>query len=414
MASAHDTTAEATAADQVNLGSLAGSLRTKGLVVGLFALALLAGWGFAAGDGFQQFSFAYLVGVCFSLTISLGALFFVLIHHLVKARWSTVVRRVAELLTTAFPLLGVLLIGGLALPAVLGYDGLYEWVNEDVRHNDHLVHAKGAWFSPVFFLIRIVIYVGVWYLLSRYFLSKSVQQDQTGDKDISERLRVMSAPALLGFAFSTAFAGFDLLMSLEPRWFSTMFPVYFFGGAALAIYSTLALVVMYLQGKGKLTKSVNAEHYHDLGKFMFGFIFFWGYIAFSQFMLIWYADLPEETMWFHTRFEHGWGWISAALLFVHFVLPFLGLMSRHPKRRKVTLALLAVWCLLAHALDLFWLVFPKFDDGHFHASTMVMSLLAIVAVAGLTVFSVANKAAKTPLLPVKDPNLRSSLQFENI
>jgi len=414
MASTDYITEEATAADQVQLGKpLADSLFKAGLGVGLAGLVAAVGWG--AATGFDQFSRAFVVAICFCLSISLGGLFFVMIHHLVGARWSTVVRRVAENLTAAFPVLGVLTFAGIVLPAVAGYDGLYMWVDPDLRHSDHLIHAKGAWFSPIFFAIRIAIYFGVWTLIARYFRSKSIAQDTSGDKDISVSLRVASAPAILGFAFSTAFFSFDILMSIDPRWFSTMFPVYFFAGCALSIYSTIALVTMYLQGKGRLTKSVNAEHYHDLGKFMFGFIFFWGYVAFSQFMLIWYADLPEETLWFAARFKGGWQWVSTALLFIHFIIPFLALMSRHPKRRKATLAALAIWCLFAHIVDLFWITFPA-EKGfeHFTADQFLITLVAIVGVGGVFVATLARAFNKAPLLPVKDPTLRSSLQFENI
>ena len=422
MSSSDYITEEATADSQVTLGAAAGPLSTIGLGVGVVGLGAAAGLGAASGEhGMALLSRAFVVAACFFLTICAGSLFFVMIHHLVRARWSTVVRRVAENLTTAFPFVGLLLLAGVVAPALAGYDGLYMWIDPDLRHSDHLIHSKGAWFSPTFFAIRIVIYIAAWTLLSRYFRNKSIAQDASGDKQISETLRVASAPAILAFAFATAFFSFDILMSIDPRWFSTMFPVYFFAGCALSVYSTIALFTMYLQGKGKLTKSVNAEHYHDLGKFMFGFIFFWGYVAFSQFMLIWYADLPEETMWFHARFEGGWQWVSVALLFVHFIMPFLMLMSRHPKRRKATLAILAVWCLVAHALDLFWIVFPSLEKElnggvftTFAPMQLVTTLVAIVGVGGFFIFAVARGSAKVPLLPVKDPNLRSSLQFENI
>ncbi len=397
--------------ENVRLGAIGPKLVKLGAIVGVVGLGATAAIGAAIGDDMRRFFFAYLLALTFFISISSGALFFVAIHHLVRAKWSVAVRRIAELLGQGFPLLGVLLLG-IAIPTLLGYQGLYEWTDPHVAHHDHLIHGKTGWLNPTFFAIRLVIYAAIWIGLSRYFFKKSVAQDAGGKEELSESMRIASAPALLGYAIVTAFSSFDLLMSLEPRWFSTMFPVYFFAGCAVSIYAVLALVPMWLQKRGILASSITTEHYHDVGKLLFAFIFFWGYIAFSQFMLIWYANIPEETFWFKYRMFGSWQGVTIALLFVHFVIPFPLLMSRHTKRRRASLALFAIWALVAHWLDLFWLVMPEYSDAS--VSFHIIDLVALIGVGGLFLAAVARAARPVSLIPVNDPRLGESLAFENV
>jgi hypothetical protein len=199
-------------------------------------------------------------------------------------------------------------------------------------------------------------------------------------------------------------------MSLDALWFSTMFGVYYFAGCVLAGYSTLGLFLMWIQSKGRLTTSVNSEHYHDIGKMMFAFTVFWAYIAFSQFMLIWYADVPEETHWYHWRFEGSWKVVSALLLVAHFAVPFFGLMSRHVKRNKRSLAFWAVWILVIHYVDLFWLVYP---NGSGDVPLSAVDILCWFGVLGLFGAVSVRRAQKINLIPTGDPRLADSLAFEN-
>ena len=374
----------------------------------LIALSVLLGW--LRGDEMSRFFHAYLIAVTFFTTIALGGLFFVLLQHLVRARWSVVVRRLAEILTATFPLLGTLLALGVLIPMLLGADSLYLW-STAAAADDHLIHNKAGWLNVPFFAVRCLVYFSVWTLISRYFFARSVAQDESGDPAISERLRVASAPALIGFAFTTAFAAFDLLMSLDPHWYSTMYGVYFFAGAAMAIFATLALVALFLQARGRLLDAITVEHYHDLGKLLFAFVFFWGYIAFSQFMLIWYADLPEETNWLQHRMFTSWKWLSLLLLFGHFCLPFLFLLSRETKRRLPLLAGFSVWMLVMHYCDLFWLVMPEADKAGL--SVALVDITTLFGVGALFVAAAARAAGRVNLLPTRDPHLGESLDFEN-
>jgi len=217
---------------------------------------------------------------------------------------------------------------------------------------------------------------------------------------------------MLVFALTLTFCAIDLLMSLDPDFFSTIFGVYYFAGCVSSAYSFLALSLMWLQGKGRLVHSVNREHYHDLGKMMFAFVVFWSYIAFSQFMLIWYGDLPEETHWFHDRFTGEWATVSWTLLACHFALPFFGLLSRHVKRNRKTLAFWAFYLLVIEYVDLYWLIMPSTSRAVVPVS--IVDLLCWIGVVGVFVGSAASRAKGLNLVPTKDPRLADSLAFQNI
>jgi hypothetical protein len=397
--------------EKTQLGPLAPFLVKTGAVVGVLGLIGAAAWGAALGDDMRRFFFAYLLAVCFFLTIACGGLFVVLLHHLTRSIWSVMVRRIAEVLTATFPLLALLILG-IAIPILLGYHGLYEWSDHEIAHQDHLIHAKIGWLNPTFFAIRCVIYSGIWIVIAHYFRTRSVAQDGGKRPELSESMRIASAPAMLGFALATAFASFDLLMSLEPRWFSTIFPVYFFAGCAISIYAVLALIPQWLQRRGIISTAFTVEHYHDVGKLLFAFVFFWGYIAFSQFMLIWYANIPEETFWYAYRMEGSWAVASILLLFGHFLLPFVALMSRHTKRRSATLAFMACWMLVAHWFDLFWIIMPEYDPQQ--VSIHPIDLLAFAGVGGLFVAVAARAATGISLVPVDDPRLGEALALQNM
>lgn len=397
-----------TSADNDNIKLDVDARSLQQIAFGLGALGLGGALVLGLGD-LAKLQRAYLVAFMYVLSLGLGALWFVAIQHLTSARWSVVVRRVAEILADNMLLLAVLSLGVVG-PMFAGSTDLYAWLDHEKVHQDHLLHHKAAYLNVPFFFVRWVVYFGFWIWLSRFFYRQSVRQDQEGGAAISTRLRHVSAPAMIAFAVTLTFCAIDLIMSLDATWFSTMFGVYYFAGCVLAGYSTLSLSLLWLQSKGRLTQSVNREHYHDLGKMMFAFIVFWAYIAFSQFMLIWYADVPEETHWFHWRFTGGWRVVSTLLLVAHFVIPFFGLMSRHVKRNKRTLGFWAVWILAVHYVDLFWLIYP---NGTPEVPFGAIDVLCLVGVLGLFVGVSAWRAQRVPLIPTGDPRLKDSLAFEN-
>ena len=293
--------------------------------IGVVLVAVAVGMIWTPTGSATRFWQAWLLASTYCISISLGALFFILLQHLTQAGWSVAIRRVAELLAHPLPLLGVLLIPVL-IALLLGDGRLYEWNDAAVRANDPLVASKTAYLNAPFFAIRTLVYFGVWLLLTRLFVGGSLRQDRLRDSNVTLRLQRYSGPAMMAFALTVCFAAFDWLMSLDPHWFSTIYGIYFFSGAVVGFFATICLAVLILEKLGPLRGVVQTKHLHDLGKLLFGFTFFWAYIALSQYLLIWYANIPEETSWYLTRQSDGWQWLTVFLFVGHVGLPFLGLM----------------------------------------------------------------------------------------
>jgi hypothetical protein len=394
--------------DNIQIGEEATDFGKKALGVGIGALVLAV---IVSGGFTHQFAASYLVAYMYVLALGLGVLWFVTIQHLTNAKWSVVVRRVAEILAANMPLLALLSLP-VIVPIFIGQSDIFEWSDPSKVAMSKALGHKAGYLNVKFFFVRCVIYFGFWSLLSRYFLKQSLDQDTSGKAEVNTSLQAVSAPAMIVFALTLTFCAFDLIMSVDADFFSTIFGVYYFGGAVACGYSLLALSLMWLQGKGRLLHAVNREHYHDLGKMMFAFgVVFWSYIAFSQFMLIWYGDLPEETHWFHERFDGDWKIVSGALLTCHFVIPFFGLMSRYVKRNRKTLAFWAIWLLVIEFVDLYWLIMPSIskDEIPLH----IADLLCWIGVVGVFLGAAAMRMKGKNLVPTKDPRLADSLAFLN-
>lgn len=373
------------------------------LVGGVGLVISFVGW---ATDA-HQFYFSYLVGWVFCLTLALGALFFVLIQHLTKARWSVVVLRLSESLLWSFPLLAVL-----SIPILFGMHDLYHWTHEDVVANDPVLAGKKAYLNVPFYLIRLALYFLAWSVVGYKLYRLSLEQDHRPDPGIPARQRRVSAWGLVLVAVTTAFASYDLLMSLDPHWFSTIFGVYIFAGAFMSIHAFIALLAITLQKISRpLHAVITAEHYQDLGKYMFGFVVFWAYIAFSQYMLIWYGNIPEETIWYRHRLEHGWEVHSAILLICHFIIPFIILLPRAVKRSKPLMVVLAVWLLVMQWFDMRWLAMPVLhpeDPG-----IRFLDLTCWIGLAGVFIAGCTYRLGRHSVVPANSPYLRESLRFEN-
>jgi hypothetical protein len=355
----------------------------------------------------HRFGYSYLVGFAFVATIGLGALFFVLVQHLTRAGWSVTARRHMEYIASGILPFTVLLF---APVAVLAHDIFHNWMSD---HVSEAIEKKRAYLNPQFFFIRAAIFFGVWTLLSLWFAARSREQDgKPNDTALTRKMQAVSAPAMFAFAFSLTFAAFDWLMSLDPHWFSTIFGVYVFAGSVTSSLSVLALITMALQKNGWLKKASTVEHRHDIGKLMFAFTVFWTYIAFSQYFLIWYANIPEETEWYKLRWEGAWRNVSLALVFMQFVIPFWVLLSRHTKRSYRGLTIGAIILLVAHYIDLYWLVMPTLGDAG--ATPSIVDVLALLGPLGVGAFLVSRVLAKGPLFPVGDPRLAESMKLENL
>jgi hypothetical protein len=369
-------------------------------LLGLVACAILG-----AGNP-KQFYFSWLVSFLFFLSLALGALFFVLIQYAAQGGWGIVLRRIAETVFATLPVMAVLF-----LPVLLGLRDLYSWAVPGAADHDALLRWKEPYLNVPFFLIRAAIYFGLWSLIALLYYRLSRGQDATGDLAVSARLRRLAGPCIIVLALTQTFASVDWIMSLTPHWYSTIFGVYFFAGSFVGFIALLSVAAVAMRRAGLLDTVISAEHLHDVGKFLFAFTAFWAYIAFSQFFLIWYANLPEETIWYKERFEGSWLTISLVLLVGHFVAPFFYLMGRTVKRKGATLAAGGAWLLAMHYLDLYWLVMPVLHPEGFGPSPL--DLAAFAAVGGCFVAAAGWLMRRQALVPLRDPRLAESLAFEN-
>jgi hypothetical protein len=371
------------------------------------------GIGFATkGHDPAKFYSSYLTAVMWGLAIGLGGLWFTLVQHAVRAGWSIVVRRIAENLMLTLPVIALL-----ALPAVvLGAHDLFHWTHADALAHDAVLQAKQPYLNEASFQTRAFVYIGLWSLMALAFYTWSTKQDTAADPaPYAHRMRFWSTIGILVFAMTLTFGAFDWLMSLDPHWFSTIFGVYYFAGCVSIVASTIALTVILLHRSGYLRGVVTTEHFHDLGKMMFAFSVFWGYIGFSQFFLIWYASIPEETEWFSYRGHGDWLTLSLFLIFTRFVLPFVGLMSRKIKRNPRTLGFWCVWIIVAEFVDMYWLVQPALAHARNaeHIRPDVYDLATWAGIAGILLAVFTWGLQRHALVPLRDPRLEESLNHEN-
>jgi hypothetical protein len=353
-----------------------------------------------------EFYPSYLVAYVFWISIMLGALFLTLLHHVSNAIWSTVLRRITESLAMTVPVMLVLFI-----PVWFGIQNLYHWSDAEAVAADHLLQAKSAYLNVPFFIIRSVLYFVVWMVLALILYRTSLKQDQNYTPAQARIFRTVSAPGIILFAITITFAAFDWLMSLDPHWYSTIFGLYIFAGSFLSALAFITLTGLFLRRKNLLRDVITLEHYHDLAKLMFSFTIFWGYMAFSQYFLIWYANIPEETIFFRHRWEGSWKYISLLLVFGQFLIPFLGLMTRAAKRNTVFLAFISVWILLMHFFDLYWIVMPNFKVYEFYLSAI--DLIIFLAIGGIFVSAFLYIYLKKALIPLNDPKLDTSINLAN-
>ena len=375
-------------------------------LIGLVALGLACLLGFSSPARRSDFFHAYLHSYTYFLSLALGALGFVLIMHLTRAGWSVAIRRVAEVVARA-----VVPLAPLGLLLIFGLQDLYEWSRPDVVAHDALLQHKAVWLNPTFFIVRVAGYFAIWISLTSFFLRASVNQDRSGDPGLTLWMESAAAPGVIVYAVTLTMAAFDLIMSLSPHWYSTIFGVYYFAGCFLGFLAFAVVLLHFLHARGYLAHVLHAEHRHDLGKLMFAFVTFWAYIAFSQYMLIWYANLPEETVWYEAR-QHG-PWLASSLVLLagHFILPFLVLLSRNVKRRAATLVAAAAWLLFMHWFDLFYLVMP--DTRPSGSPFRIFDLLCFVGIGGIFLAGILRRLRRVSLIPARDPRLAESLSAEH-
>ena len=378
-----------------------------GRFLGLVALAIVAfaAVGFGAVTDTKQFAFSYLFAFTFFLTICMGGLFWTLVHHAVDAEWSVVVRRQTENMASLLIIMGVLFI-----PLIFVAPKLWYWMTK-LPGQDILLDEKWPYLTKEFFWIRAAFYFLFFGIAATWLRANSIYQDTCGSARYTLLNRKITFASLPLFAVSLTFAAVDWLMGLDYHWFSTMWGVYIFAGTALSSLCVLVLIITALRNAGYLKNIVSLEHYHIMGKLMLAFTIFWAYIGFSQYMLIWYANIPEETVYFLRRNTETWQILSTALVVGHFFVPFLLLLFNFGKKSPAFLCGMALWILSMHLLDVYVIVLPAL-----HKAGVVVSWLDIaclIAIGSTLAAVFLKRLGDAPLWPLRDPRLKKSIALKN-
>jgi hypothetical protein len=365
-------------------------------------LACIAGYILDPARFFQS----YIVAFAYTSFIGIGAFFFVMIQYLTGSAWSVTMRRIMENIMITLPV-GLILF----LPVIAGLRYIYPWMDQQLVTGDHVLLAKSGYLAPNFFVIRGVAYFVLWSLWAGNIYRQSTKQDTERSIRQMHAASRWSAPGLfLAIAVGTL-AAFDWLMSLEPKWYSTIFGLVTLAGGALSFFSVLTLVCLAFRSAGLLKNTITEEHYHDLGKWLFCLTAFYTYVAFSQYMLIWYANIPEETLWYRHRMVGTWLPISLAMPFLRFLIPFFILLCRPAKRSLRVIGAIAVWSLIVEYIDLYWVVMPTYykNGPQLHWLDLA-TMVTTVSICGLVFWS---RFRRHKMVPVGDLRLEQSLHFEN-
>ncbi len=395
--------------------SFAPILMAVGAVCVLVSLGLnyFSGGSDDASKGFRAFFHSYLANYMFCLSICLGALFFVLVQHVTRAGWSATIRRIAELFAVTIPWWALLFLPILALVLFTDSGDLYKWnLGSESEQVPNIVKLKLDYLNKNWFALRTIIYFSIWFVASRYYFRMSRQQDESGSTEITLKLQKWAGPGIILFALSVNFAAFDWMMSTDAEWFSTIYGVYLFAASMLSFFATMIVTCVLLQRSGRLEKLVTTEHFHDLAKFQFGFIVFWSYIAFSQYLLYWYGNIPEETLWYKHRMEHGWQYLGLLLIALHFAIPFLGTLPRAIRRNRSILACWSTFILFVHWLDMTFLLMP--NVGPLSVGMLFAHLVCWVGMVSIFLALFLFRVGNTPLVAMRDPWLPDALAYHNM
>jgi hypothetical protein len=411
--------------------------KASGLItplLGLGTLGLLASIYFFWAKP-AEFAYSWLFAFFFCFTFVVGGCFWILLNNAANSSWEVSLRRLFEHLANMVPALFVFALP-LLIPTVR--ESLYEWmvhhreaaahagggtVKESLHHmaeeNPHLhtLYAKYGYMNMTFWYLRFAAYFLILWYIGRTLRGKSLQQEKDGDIKHTILGRTFACRWLLFFALTATFASVDWVMGIDYNWFSTMWGVYIFAGCAWSSMSLMILLVTYLRSIGYLQKVVTDEHYHLMGKLLFAFTVFWGYIAFSQYFLIWYANITEETRWYLTRNTEGWRWVSIALVLGHFVGPFVLLLSQPRKKKPAVVCAVGIWILLMHMLDIYWNIIPErgpsLGKGVWIAGAWIGDVVAVVTICSLMGYVFLRTLGKYSLYQWRNPRLLESANVVN-
>ena len=377
-------------------------------------LALLGGvlWAVGALMNLEQGMRSYLFAFLFWIGVAIGCQSILMIHHLSGGRWGLGIRRLLEAgsRTLRYAWIGF-------LPLALGVTKIFPWTHPDA--NDLLLQKKLLFLNVPFFLLRAAFYFASWALLAHLLSKWSLERDRSPDPSYSDKLQGLSGGGLVLMGLTITFASVDWAMSLDPHWFSTIYGILFMVGQALSALSFMILLVALVGHEKPLDAVISKESVHDLGKLLFAFVMLWAYISLSQFLIVWSANLPEEIPWYIRRLSGGWQFVALLLVFLHFVLPFVLLLSRGLKRNAQLLARVALGVFVIRLVDLFWLIAPDLQaHGHGEAAhaglkAHPLDLVAPLFLGGVWLLMFTNELRTRPLLTPGDPELQEILAGEH-
>ena len=375
-------------------------LRQFGMTVGVLGVVLaIVGFFMSPIDRFYQ---AYLVGYTFWMGVILGSMALLMVQHLSGGVWGIVLRRPFEAAVRTLPFMTILF-----LPIVLGMHSLYEWSHEGITETDPIIAAKALYLNTPFFLARQVIYFAIWNLIGFLLTKWSHEHDRTGDPVLLGKLSTLSGAGLCIYFLTVTFAMVDWTMSVNPHWFSTIWGMLYIGGQGLSAFAFGIVVLVMLARVAPLNRVLTSHHFHDLGKFLFAFLMLWAYLQFSQFLIIWSANIPEEIPHYLNRWENSWKYLSIFIVVGHFMVPYALLLSRDLKRNYVKLQIIAAWILFARIADYWWHVAPELHHDGLTISLLDVALPLVLGGIFISLF-VAQLGGRS-LLPVNDPALEKAL-----
>ena len=377
--------------------------QTRSAVIGLLAFAICVA---AAFIDPEQFFRSYLVSYVFWVGVTVGTLALLLLHNLVGGGWGFLIRRILEAGCQTAPLMVLLF-----LPILFGMHDLYIWTHEDVVAADEALQHKQPYLNFQFFAVRAVFYFAVWIVLATILRRWSLEQDRTGDGYLTRKMELLSGPGLVAYGLTVTFASVDWIMSLEPHWFSTIYGLIFMMGQGISALAFATILVVALSGHSPISERMTPRHLRDLGTLMFAFVMLWAYVSFSQYLIIWSANLPEEIPWYLQRASDGWQTIAIIVVVFHFAVPFSMLLSRHIKRRAKVMVVVAAMMLVMRYVDLFWYIVPAFgghDGGPSPLHVHWLDLVAPIGIGGLWLWYFAWQLNGKPLMPLHDPRMEDA------
>ena len=382
------------------LPARAAGVQKLAIGVGVLGLALCA-FGYTLSH--EHFFRSYLMAYVFWTGVALGSLAWSMVHHLSGGAWGIVSRRVFEASSRTLPFMAVLF-----LPIALGMHELYVWARPDVVAADRALQFKSAYLNVPFFFVRAALYFVIWTALAYTLSAWSLRQDRDPDSKLAIRMQRLSGAGLVIYAVTILFMSVDWMMSIDPHWYSTIYGILFMGGQGLASMAFTIAVLVLLARTEPMSRVIGPNHLHDLGKLMLAFVMLWAYFSFSQFLIIWSGNLPEEIPWYLSRLRGGWEWVSVLVVVGHFALPFLLLLHRDLKRTGTTVATIAAFIIVMRLVDLFWQLGP--GHGEELLSVHWLDVVAPIALGGVWVALFLWQLGTRPLLPLGEPTLYEAIE----